>query len=303
MARAVAFAIPIAGKSVIWYPGAMRSMMLAASALIIGCDSPVPPASPTETVSRATAVPLWLGSTGTVVGQVTWDGDRPQPAMIETYRLAPGGRNERVSRPAPNVPVIESASGGVSQALVYLRGVMKAARPWDQPPVSIELSDERAMICQGGGPPRNIGLVHCGSAVTIVSRQNCFHALRARGSAFWTLTLPDADRPLTKRLDQPGIVELSSAAGYYWMHAYLFVADNPYCVLTDAHGRFELAGVPPGEYELITWMPSWAIVRRERDPESTAVVRVVFGPHHEWRQKVAVAAAETTSVSISVPTK
>jgi hypothetical protein len=223
--------------------------------------------------------------------------------MLETYRPVPGGRADRVSRPAPNAPVVNPVNGGVVGALVYLNGITASAEEWNYPLVSLELNEERQMVRQGGGPARSIGLVRRGDAVTIVSKEERFHALRARGAAFWTFTLPDVDRPIVKRLDRSGIVELSSAAGYYWMHAYLFVSDHPYCAITDADGHFEWPRVPAGDYELITWMPSWDVVRFERDPESTAVVRVVFGPHHEWRQKIAVRANETTTVSTNVPAK
>jgi hypothetical protein len=201
----------------------------------------------------------------------------------------------------PNVPAIDSATGGVSGALIYLKGVTASARPWDFPPVTLELNDETPMVRQGDGPPRNMGLVRRGDSVTIVSKQDRFHALRARGAAFWTFTLPDADRPVIKRLDEPGIVELSSAAGYYWMHAYLFVSEHPYCAVADATGRFELTSVPPGDYELVTWLPSWFVVRRERDPELTAVVRIAFGPHFEWRRPMTIRREESATVSITLP--
>jgi hypothetical protein len=72
------------------------------------------------------------------------------------------------------------------------------------------------------------------------------------------------------------------------MHGYLFVSDHPYCTLTDLAGRFELIDVPVGDYELVVWLPAWEVARRERDPESTAVTRIFFAPHHEWRKSIAV---------------
>jgi hypothetical protein len=59
--------------------------------------------------------------------------------------------------------------------------------------------------------------------------------------------------------------------------------------------------VPPGDYELVTWLPSGEVIRRERDPESTAVTRIVFGPHHEWRQFVTVKSNESAGVEVRVP--
>ena len=70
----------------------------------------------------------------------------------------------------------------------------------------------------------------------------------------------------------------------------------------DASGKFSLPGVPPGDYELVTWLPAWEVIRRKHDPESTAVTRqVVFGPHHEWRQFVTVKPEETAGVEVRVP--
>jgi hypothetical protein len=267
---------------------------------ILGCDDPLPPA-PTAQPPATPAFPRWSRATGDIVGRVVWAGPPIAPTVVETYRPAPGARADRVARAAPNLPVIDPASGGLAGAIVSLSGVTAAARDWDHPPVSIELHDAEPMIRQGAAPPRSVGLVRRGDDVRIVSRQNIFHALRARGAAFWTFTLPDADRPLIRRLEQPGIVELSSAAGYYWMHAYLLVSEHPYCAVSDSVGRFSLPRVPPGDYELVVWLPAWHVVRRERDPESTAVTRIVFGPHHEWRQPVTVVGDSATDIAITVP--
>lgn len=38
-----------------------------------------------------------------------------------------------------------------------------------------------------------------------------------------------------------------------WMQAYVFVMDHPYFAITDAQGRFEIKGLPAGEYNLEAW--------------------------------------------------
>jgi plastocyanin len=51
-----------------------------------------------------------------------------------------------------------------------------------------------------------------------------------------------------------------------WMNAWLFVSETPYAAITDADGKFEVPGLPPGEYKLTLW--------HERLPKAEAVVVV-----------------------------
>ena len=110
-------------------------------------------------------------------------------------------------------------------------------------------------VLQDGHAGR-VGLVRRGDGFAAVNRDQEYHALRGRGAAFFCLPLVDAGRPARQRLEQAGVVELSSAAGYYWMQAHLFVTEHPYYARTDRDGSFRLEHVPSGTYELVCWMPS-----------------------------------------------
>jgi hypothetical protein len=258
-----------------------------------GCDSS-PPASPP---GQPAAVPSANNHpTAGLTGRVVWSGAVPQIPPVSTMRPAPNGSTALVTRPAPNAPVI-GPDGGVAGAVVYLRGVDPAkARPWDRPPVVVEMHDARPMLRQGDGPPTNLGFVHAGDEITVVSRQHHFHALRARGAAFWTLALPDPDRPRIRRLTEPGVVELCSGAYEFWMRAYLWVCDHPYYAPTDAAGQWTLTEVPAGEYELVVWLPDWRTARQERDPETGLVVRYVFRPPLQTTRRVTVQDGESIGV-------
>ncbi|HXJ36361.1 MAG TPA: carboxypeptidase regulatory-like domain-containing protein [Candidatus Eisenbacteria bacterium] len=54
-------------------------------------------------------------------------------------------------------------------------------------------------------------------------------------------------------LADPGIVHVNCNVRHTWMHAYLFVAENPYVAVTDASGGFTLGDVPPGTYKIAVW--------------------------------------------------
>jgi hypothetical protein len=264
--------------------------------ILAGCDAP--PSPPLAAHPSGSRIRSSLhGPSFTVSGRVFWDGPRPSVPPVNALRAKPGGGFVAVTRPHPNLPRIDSETHGLGGAVVTLRGIDPTnAKPWDHPPVTIELHDQQPLIRQGQAPPENVGFVRRGDIVTMVSRQNQFHVLRARGAAFWSLTFPDVDRARTRRLDAPGRVDLTSAAGYYWMHAYLFVSDHPYWTRTAVDGQWELRDVPAGDYEVVAWLPSWRVAKVERDPETGAVSRWTMAPGLEQGKKVMVGQAD-----VSVP--
>jgi plastocyanin len=54
-------------------------------------------------------------------------------------------------------------------------------------------------------------------------------------------------------LEQPGIVHVNCNVRHTWMHAYVFVTDDPYHAVTDRSGRFVLDDVPPGTHAVVVW--------------------------------------------------
>ncbi len=260
-------------------------------AVVLGCGDAAPePPNPPDDPPPSSPSAFNAETAGTIRGHVAWQGAIPQPAP---YRISPSSTpghvpGNRIRRNNPNAPMIDPETRGVGNAVVHLRGVdANRARPWDHEPVVVELRDHRIELGQRPGPPA-YAFVRRGEAIRMVSRQPMFHALHADGASFFTLPFPDPDQPLMRRLDQRGWVELSSSAGYFWMRAYLFVDDHPYYACTAPDGRFELRQVPPGDYELVCWMPNWVEDRRTRDPESGLVTRVYYRPPVQITRRVQV---------------
>jgi hypothetical protein len=123
----------------------------------------------------------------------------------------------------------------------------------------------------------------------MVSRQPVFHSLHFSGAAWCTLAFPDPEVTLHRTLNRRGQIELSSAAGYYWAHAFLFVDDHPYYTRTDSRGNFHFETVPEGAYDVVCWLPGWSYVSHERDPETALISRVKLeAPMEVAKQQVAV---------------
>lgn len=275
---------------------------LLAVLLIAGCEQEpsVPDVPPTP--ASATGTTFDPTRCGRIEGRVTWPGALPEPlGFVFGVAQGPGHFDIRMM-PSPNQPRVDPATRGVAGAVVFLRGVnLAASKPWDLPPVRVEMRDRQIVVCQGDSGPRRVGFVRRGDAVPLASAEPLFHILRGRGVAYFSLTFPEPDRPLSRTLDYAGRVELTSGAGFYWANADLFVDDHPYYTLTGPDGRFALEQVPAGEVELVVWLPGWKVARQERDPESGLVIRQSYTPPVEATRKVPIAPQRTAPVEIIVP--
>ncbi|HEY1189634.1 MAG TPA: hypothetical protein VGE74_18450 [Gemmata sp.] len=236
---------------------------------------------------------------------MTWAGTIPNvPPVVAVLPRADGTGYDTRTFPHPYAPQIDRPTYALGGAVVYLRNVDPTrAKPWDLPPVKVEFREGQIVVRQGARPVGRVGFVPRGAAVTFQSSEPVFNVLRGRGAAFFALPFPDPDQPLTRGFDTGGRIALTSAAGFYWQAADLFVGDHPYYALSAADGRFELSQVPEGTYELVAWHPNWVPVAHERNPETGLVQRVTHAPPLESRRAVVVAAGRTAfaPVNLSLP--
>jgi hypothetical protein len=249
-------------------------------------ETPVPPRAPDPEAGThfdpATA--------GNIAGTVRWQGPIPSvpPFRAVAEPLTDLGVGPARDWPNPNAPRIDPATGGVGSAVLLLRGVdPRHGAPWDHPAVRVEVQGGRLVIRQGADE-RGSGFVRAGAAVEVVSRQPSLCTVQARGAAFFALALPGPGQVRARRLPSPGVVELMSGTGQFWMRAYLFVASHPYLAHPDQQGRFRLERVPPGEYDLVAWHPDWRVVDQERNPELFRVQQVRFRSAFETVRRVCV---------------
>lgn len=225
--------------------------------------------------------------------------------QVSPFRVASNGLPSKkplvgLVRDNPNAPLVHAGNKGVHQAVVFLRGADPAtARPWHHAPVLVEQRDFRLHVKQGDRLVRT-GIVRCGSDLAMLSGDPLFHSVHAQGAAFFSYPFVERERKTTHRLNRPGLIELSSGAGFYWMRAYLFVADHPYYACTDQDGHFRLDQVPAGRYQLVCWHPNWRIARHERDPEASVVSRVFFAPPLEEEKDLLVRRGESTRVAFTM---
>jgi hypothetical protein len=270
--------------------------------LLAGCaDTPPPP--PLAIAPRTNLGGQFdAANCGSVAGEVVWVGDIPN---LAPFRSVPEPFTDQPPPPArdfanPNAPRIDPVTRTVGSAVVFLRKVdPERSRPWDHPPVRVELRDQRVEVIQGE-TRASVGFVRPGDDIAFASRDRVFHSIQGRGASFFARILPKPDSAGTRRLTTPGVVELQSGAGYFWMRGYLFVSDHPYHVRVDAEGKFELKDVPAGEYEVVAWHPDWRVAATLRNPDSARVQQVMYRKPLEASRRVVVEAGKASGVRLEL---
>ena len=258
-----------------------------------------------EEAPPAPAVPSLfdISGSGSIEGTVRWAGPVPRVEAFRSLEFVQdpvaGPGNRMRSFPNPAAPRVDD-EGGLAGAVVFLRGIDPArAKPWDHPPLRARLRDLRLVLSQGGREV-GIGIVPLGSALRIVSEDACLHTIKGRGASFFGLALPDKGSERAWPLDEPGLLELRSGAGFFWMRGHVLASAHPYAALTDLRGRFRLEGVPEGEYEIVAMHPDWRVVEQERNVDNLRVTGARFGPPLEKTARLRVGRGTAARVGLTL---
>jgi hypothetical protein len=267
----------------------MRRWLLLLFVPLAGCDR----TSPTT-------------PTANITGQVVWNAEIPQFATFRSLEF-PLGDNPAPPPPRvwanPNLPQIEPSSRQLAGAIVWLQSAdgKELKAPGAYAPVAVTLREHRFELTQGKRKRSKVGLVRRGESVKFQSQQELFHSVQIRGANFAARTLPRLGDESQVTFNEPGITEMVSGAGYFWMRAYLLVTEHPWAAITDDSGRFELANVPAGEYRVVAWHPNWRVKKKERNPDNFRIQYLQFEDPLMVEKKVTLKTDDINDLKISFP--
>lgn len=209
---------------------------------------------------------------GSIVGKVTLAGESPKPMAFNLVTIPDPVYCGRIST-GTGWRVVEdfivAADGALKDAVVMLQGVTKG-KPFELPKVHIEAKD-----CEF---QPFVNVLRDRDEMTVINMDPVQHDIqgyetaRVRGArVLFNRPLPMNPFHQVTNLFQshshlPGKpmvehIHLQKDRNIFVMqcgfHPYMFswgvVLDNPYYAITQENGRFEISGVPPGEYTLTVW--------------------------------------------------
>jgi hypothetical protein len=170
---------------------------------------------------------------------------------------------------------LQVADGKLGNAVVALTDDIERGKRWahDKPVVDnrecrfdprVQIGRHRGEIVAKNSDPLfhnvNIAPVENGNSGTLIN-----------------VPLPVQGQSQTKNLKQSGIVEVKCNV-HEWMKAWVYVSKHPYAAVTQADGTYEIAGVPPGEYNAMIWHEALGQVatKIKVEPGGTATLNHAF---------------------------
>jgi plastocyanin len=215
---------------------------LAAGA--IGCDDCGPP-SDVHRPDPTTAPAATTGATTAIVtghcvvrGTVSFKGVPPAPEEVAGAKCHSGAAATSAA------PVVVSTNGGLKDVMVYVKDAPQSA-----PATTAAAAVLDQVNCQY--VPHLVG-VRTGQVLRVTSSDATLHNVHAlcvdNPQVNFGMTGAGQSRDLTFPAPERFAVKCDV---HPWMRAHVYVFDHPFFAATRADGRFEITGLPPGDYTLV----------------------------------------------------
>jgi plastocyanin len=213
-------------------------IILATGACGGGSDAPAPsaaPAAPPAAVDPATA--------GSVMGMVTLEGTPPAP---EEIRMNSDPACVELAGDTQTEYYAVGGEGGLGNVFVYVKNVEG----------SFPVPSETVTLDQKGCryTPHVFG-VRVGQTLEIINSDSTLHNIHATPAANdeFNTGQPIQGMRFERTFDSPEVMVPFKCDVHGWMNAYVGVLEHPFFSVTGEDGKFDISGLPPGQYEVEAW--------------------------------------------------
>jgi hypothetical protein len=263
-----------------------RFRLLALLALALG---------PQLSTGQSTYQVVSVDDGGTIKGTVKWQGPLPHllPSEINKDIQVCDPQNQK-HRDLERLLV--GTNAGIANTVVFLRNITRG-KAMDLPAARRVLNQRNCRY------EPHVLLVPLEATLTVKSGDPVLHTVHMSGSADYNLPFTTQGQEITRPMTREGIVSLRCNAGHVWMNGEMIVAKHPYYAVTDQDGNFELANVPPGDYEIVAWHEGWRVVGESPLYDIATQLRVkrpVFSDPVMWSKPVKVVAREAVEVDFTL---
>jgi plastocyanin len=213
--------------------------ILPGLALLSGCgkkEAEEQPATPAATTPAAT--PIDPATVAKISGTVKFDGPAPKAAKIDMSQ----DPNCAGSNTAENVVV---ADGKLANVFVYVKEGL-GNRTFDVPKDAVTLSQAGCRY-----KPHVLGVM-AGQTIKIVNADPTTHNIHPtpKNNRDWNESQAPQAAALEKTFAREEISLPVQCNQHPWMRMFMNVVKNPFYAVSGPDGKFEITGLPPGDYTI-----------------------------------------------------
>src|SRR6266436_10415 len=209
--------------------------------LLAGCGKKEeqPAATPAASApAAAPATPIDPATAASISGTVKFEGEAPKAAKIDMSQ-DPACKGTNV---AENVM---AGGGHLAISFVYFREGL-GNRTFDIPKEAITLDQSGCKY-----HPHVLGVM-AGQTIKIVNSDPTTHNIHPtpKDNREWNESQPPQSAALEKTFAREEIMLPVKCNQHPWMKMYVNVVKTPFYAVTGPDGKFEIKGLPPGDYTL-----------------------------------------------------
>jgi plastocyanin len=213
--------------------------ILPGLALLSGCgkkETEEQPATPAATTPAAT--PIDPATVAKISGTVKFDGPAPKAAKIDMSQ----DPNCAGSNTAENVVVTD---GKLANVFVYVKEGL-GNRTFDVPKDAVTLSQAGCRY-----KPHVLGVM-AGQTIKIVNADPTTHNIHPtpKNNRDWNESQAPQAAALEKTFAREEISLPVQCNQHPWMRMFMNVVKNPFYAVSGPDGKFEITGLPPGDYTI-----------------------------------------------------
>ena len=182
-------------------------------------------------------------------GSVVFDGKAPENQVWTV------GKNRNTCGNSKTLDrIVVNSKGGVANSLIIVKGVKGSPSGMS----AVKITQKKCSY------QPHLQVAALGSSLTIANEDDVLHNvhgyyIQSDHSTAFNFAQPILHQQTPVKLVKPGLIEMQCDAGHTWMSAYVYVADNPYVVVTGADGSFSIPNLPPGTYTVQCWHEGWKV--------------------------------------------
>jgi plastocyanin len=196
--------------------------------------------------TTGTVATVDMANGATITGTVKLDGKAPENKVIKMEA-------DPVCKAAHSAPAMEDhwlvgGAGEVANTFVYIKDGL-GGKTYAAPADAITLNQQG---CQY--QPHVFGVM-VGQKIKIQNSDQTLHNIHAHGdkNEQFNEGQPAGSPAKERTMDKVEVMVPIKCDVHGWMNCYAGVLNHPFFAVTGKDGKFELKGVPPGDYTVTAW--------------------------------------------------